>query len=100
MSWGSFSTLDIEGKNGLGSQIGTYLSSILIEAPIEEPKPLPTKKVETETEREKRTPESNTKTRILGNLERFREKPIQELTQEEIHAYIELLAASGVETNG
>ena len=95
MSAGSFSTLDIEGKNGLGSQIGTYLSSILIEALIEEPKPLPTKKVETETEREKRNPESNTKTRILDNLEEFREKPIQELTQEEIHAYIELLASGG-----
>ena len=100
MCRGSINILDSEGKNGLGSQIGTYLSSILIEALIEEPKPLPTKKVETETEREKRTSESNTKARILGNLERFREKPIQELTRQEIHAYIELLAASGVETNG
>jgi len=92
VSWGSISTLGEESKNRLGSQIDTYLSSNLIGALTEE-------KVGTEKEREKRTPESNTKARILGNLGRFREKPIQELTREEIHAYIELLAASGVEAN-
>ena len=39
---------------------------------------------------------TDTETRILRNLTRFREKPVQELTEIEIEAYIELLA-EGVE---
>ena len=99
MDQGSFSTLVNESKNGLGPQIEAYLTSILIETLIEESRTPLTKKTDTERERKKRTTESNTKARILGNLEVFREKPIQELTREEIHAYTELLA-SGVEADG
>jgi len=91
---GSCSSLEAEGKYRISYLISTYSLPKVIDEVVDSL----IKGTETEIAAERpESTECNTEARILANLERFREKPIEELTREEIHTYIELLAASGVE---
>ena len=94
MCRGSCSSLEAEGKYRISYLISTYSLPKVIDEVVDSL----IKGTETEIAAERpEITECNTEARILANLERFREKPIEELTREEIHTYIELLAASGVE---
>ena len=96
MCRGSCSSLEAEGKYRISNLISTYSLPKAIDEVVDSL--IEGTEAEIAAERPEST-ECNTEAKILADLEGFREKPIQELTREEIHAYIELLAASGVEAN-